>query len=130
SGTIRFIISPTPPSAADSWYSLCSIELVKDVFPEPEASATVIPSLTLPARKEGECVDHRLSPVEDRTLEQVVRDHAPRIYSLARRMLGNDADAQDVTQEVLLQLIRHLRSFRGEAAFPTWLHRVTVNAAL
>src|SRR5947207_1771803 len=66
----------------------------------------------------------------DPTLEQVVRDYSPRIYSLARRMLGNDADAEDVTQEVLLQVLRKLDTFRGEAAFPTWLHRVTVNAAL
>src|ERR1700745_762146 len=62
--------------------------------------------------------------------EEVFRDHAPRVYNLARRMLGNDADAEDVTQDVLLQVLRKLNTFRGEAAFPTWLHRVTVNAAL
>jgi RNA polymerase sigma-70 factor, ECF subfamily len=64
------------------------------------------------------------------TVEEVFRDHAPRIYHLARRLLGNDADAEDVTQDVLLQLVRKLDTFRGEAALPTWLHRVTVNAAL
>src|SRR5437660_173738 len=64
------------------------------------------------------------------TMEQVFRDYAPRIYTLALRMLGNEADAEDVTQDVLLQLIRKLDTFRGESAFPTWLHRVTVNAAL
>jgi len=66
----------------------------------------------------------------DLTPEQVVRDYAAQVYSLARRMLGNDDDAEDVTQEVLLQVLRKLDTFRGEAAFPTWLHRVTVNAAL
>ncbi len=64
------------------------------------------------------------------TAEQVFREHAPRIYNLARRILGNDADAEDVTQDVLLQVVRKLDTFRGEAALPTWLHRVTVNAAL
>src|SRR5437016_2084617 len=64
------------------------------------------------------------------TAERVFRDFAPRIYNLALRMLGNDADAQDVTQDVLLQVVRKLNTFRGESAFPTWLHRVTVNAAL
>jgi RNA polymerase sigma-70 factor (ECF subfamily) len=64
------------------------------------------------------------------TPETVFREHAPRVYNLARRMLGRDADAEDVTQDVLLQVVRHLDQFRGEAAFPTWLHRVTVNAAL
>src|SRR5262245_18443373 len=62
--------------------------------------------------------------------EQVFHDYAPRVYHLARRMLGNDADAEDVTQDVLLQVVRKLDTFRGEAALPTWLHRVTVNAAL
>src|SRR6476620_6456936 len=64
------------------------------------------------------------------TPEQVFREHAPRVYNLARRMLGNDADAEDVTSEVLLQVVRKLHTFRGDAALPTWLHRVTVNAAL
>jgi RNA polymerase sigma-70 factor (ECF subfamily) len=64
------------------------------------------------------------------TADRVFRDYAPRVYNLARRMLGNDADAEDVTQDVLLQVVRKLDTFRGESAFPTWLHRVTVNAAL
>ena len=64
------------------------------------------------------------------TPEQVFRDHAPRVYNLARRMLGNDADAEDVTQDVLLQVVRKLDTFRGDANLTTWLHRVTVNAAL
>src|SRR5205807_2611876 len=42
----------------------------------------------------------------------------------------NDADAEDVTQDVLLQVVRKLDTFRGEADFATWLHRVTVNMAL
>jgi RNA polymerase sigma-70 factor (ECF subfamily) len=67
---------------------------------------------------------------EELTPERVFQDYAPRIYNLARRMLGSDADAEDVTQDVLLQVIRKLDTFRGESAFPTWLHRVTVNAAL
>jgi RNA polymerase sigma-70 factor (ECF subfamily) len=64
------------------------------------------------------------------TPDQVFREHGPRVYNLARRMLGNDADAEDVTQDVLLQVLRKGNTFRGEASFPTWLHRVTVNAAL
>ena len=64
------------------------------------------------------------------TSEQVFNEYVPRVYNLARRMLGNDADAEDVTQDVLLQVVRKLNTFRGESEFSTWLHRVTVNAAL
>jgi RNA polymerase sigma-70 factor (ECF subfamily) len=69
-------------------------------------------------------VDNSLTP------EFVFREYGPRVFNLARRMLGNDADAEDVAQDVLLQVVRKLESFRGDSAFPTWLHRVTVNAAL
>jgi RNA polymerase sigma-70 factor (ECF subfamily) len=62
--------------------------------------------------------------------ELVFREYAPRIYHIARRMLGNDADAEDVTQDVLDQVIRKLDTFRGDSQLSTWLHRVTVNAAL
>jgi len=64
------------------------------------------------------------------TAEKIFDEYAPRVYHLARRLLGNAADAEDVTQDVFLQVIRKLPTFRGEAAFSTWLHRVTVNAAL
>ena len=62
--------------------------------------------------------------------EQVYYDYAPRVYNMARRMVRSDADAEDVTQDVLLQVVRKFPMFRGDSAFPTWLHRVTVNAAL
>jgi RNA polymerase sigma-70 factor (ECF subfamily) len=64
------------------------------------------------------------------TAEGVFRRYADRVYQLALRMLNNEADAEDVVQEVLLQVTRKLDTFRGEAALTTWLHRVTVNAAL
>jgi len=64
------------------------------------------------------------------TVEQVYHDYAPRVFSVARSMVGSDFDAEDVTQDVLLQVVRKLPTFRGDSAFPTWLHRVTVNAAL
>src|SRR6478752_130194 len=82
--------------------------------------------------RQGSVKDDIHSPDSQTALsaEQVYHDYAPRVYSVARRMVGSDFDAEDVTQDVLLQVIRKLPSFRGDAAFPTWLHRVTVNAAL
>jgi RNA polymerase sigma-70 factor, ECF subfamily len=64
------------------------------------------------------------------TPAKLFHEYAPRVYNLCRRMLGNDADAEDVTQQVFLQIIRKLPTFRKEAAFSTWLYRITVNAAL
>ncbi len=64
------------------------------------------------------------------TAEHLFRDYAPRVYRLARHLVGNDADAEDVTQDVFVQVLRKLPTFRAEAALPTWLYRVAVNAAL
>jgi RNA polymerase sigma-70 factor (ECF subfamily) len=69
-------------------------------------------------------------PANHTTFERLFHSYAVRVYNLARRMLASDADAEDVTQEVFLQVVRKLGTFRGEAAVTTWLHRVTVNAAL
>src|SRR6516162_4937624 len=62
--------------------------------------------------------------------ERIFEAYAPRVYHLARRLLGNAADAEEVTQDVFLQVLRKLPTFRGEAALSTWLYRVAVNAAL
>lgn len=50
-----------------------------------------------------------------------------RIYSLCLQLVRNPADAEELTQEAFLQVYRKIRTFRGEAAFSTWLHRVTTN---
>jgi RNA polymerase sigma-70 factor (ECF subfamily) len=66
----------------------------------------------------------------DLSPDTILNEYAPRVYAIARRMLGNEQDAEDVTQDVLLQMLRKADTFRGDANFSTWLHRVTVNAAL
>jgi RNA polymerase sigma-70 factor, ECF subfamily len=62
--------------------------------------------------------------------ESLYRRHNRRVYSLCLRMMGNPAEAEDVTQDVFVQLFRKIGSFRGESAFTTWLHRMTVNQVL
>jgi RNA polymerase sigma-70 factor (ECF subfamily) len=65
-----------------------------------------------------------------RTAERLFVNYGPRVYRLARRLLGNDADAEDAAQDTFVQVLRKLPTFRGEASLPTWLYRVAVNAAL
>jgi RNA polymerase sigma-70 factor (ECF subfamily) len=74
--------------------------------------------------------DGARAPAVPGTEEEVFRRYAQRVYGTARRILGHAEDAEDVTQEVLLLVVRKLGTFRGEASLTTWLHRVTVNAAL
>jgi RNA polymerase sigma-70 factor (ECF subfamily) len=63
-------------------------------------------------------------------LEELLRIHHDRIYALARRITGNDADAADATQEALLAIVRGLPRFDGRSSFSTWAYRVTSNACL
>jgi RNA polymerase sigma-70 factor, ECF subfamily len=56
--------------------------------------------------------------------------HKRRVYSLCLRMTANSAEAEDLTQEAFLQLFRKISTFRGESAFSTWLHRMSVNVVL
>lgn len=61
---------------------------------------------------------------------QIYALHKRRIYSLCLRMVGNPTEAEDLTQEAFLQLHRKIGTFRGESAFSTWLHRLTINVVL
>ena len=56
--------------------------------------------------------------------------HHRRVYSLCLRMTQNGTEAEDLTQEVFVHLFRKIGSFRGESAFTSWLHRLTVNLVL
>jgi RNA polymerase sigma-70 factor (ECF subfamily) len=62
--------------------------------------------------------------------ESIVSRYQHRVYRLACRLTGNDADAFDVAQDTFLQVYRHLASFRAESRFGTWLYRIATNAAL
>jgi len=62
--------------------------------------------------------------------EQIYRRHFRRVYALCLRMLGDPTQAEDLTQDVFVNLFNKIGSFRGESAFTTWLHRMTVNQVL
>lgn len=62
--------------------------------------------------------------------EEIYQRHHRRVYSICLRMLQNAFEAEDLTQDVFIQLYRKIGSFRGDSAFTTWLHRLTVNQVL
>jgi RNA polymerase sigma-70 factor (ECF subfamily) len=62
--------------------------------------------------------------------EVLVRRHEGRVYRVALRLLGSDADAQDATQETFVRAWRGLGRFRGESAVSTWLYRIVTNRCL
>jgi RNA polymerase sigma-70 factor, ECF subfamily len=67
---------------------------------------------------------------DSEAFERLYEQHHRRVFSLCLRMLGSAPQAEDLTQEVFLQVFRKIGSFRGDSAFTTWLHRLTVNQVL
>ena len=66
---------------------------------------------------------------DERAFTTLVRRHQDRTYSLIRGIVRNPDDAADVTQETFIAVLRHLDTFRTDAAFTTWLHRIAVRKA-
>jgi RNA polymerase sigma factor (sigma-70 family) len=65
-----------------------------------------------------------------RALDEILRTLEPGVFALAARMLGNQQDAEEATQDVLVRVATHLGSFRGDAAFSTWVYRIARNVLL
>ena len=62
--------------------------------------------------------------------ERIYRLHSQKVYSLCLRIVGDPTRAEELTQDVFIQLFRKIATFRGESAFSTWLHRMSVNVVL
>jgi RNA polymerase sigma-70 factor (ECF subfamily) len=81
-----------------------------------------------------EATDHVLTQKaasgDMQSFAELFERHNRRVYSLCLRMTQNQSEAEDLAQEVFVQLFRKIGSFRGESAFTTWLHRLTVNQVL
>jgi len=70
----------------------------------------------------------RAAEGDEAAFEEIHRRYRRPVYALALRMTRNAADAEDLTQESFLGVLRNVGSFRGEAAFSSWLYRLAVNA--
>ena len=69
-------------------------------------------------------------PDDTRAFEILVRRHSDQVFAIAYRMLGDAQEAEDQSQEVFVKIYRSFNRFRGDAAFSTWLYRITVNTCL
>lgn len=92
------------------------------------------PRLSVNKSEARELSDYELAQMSGKgdmeAFAQLYQRHNRRVYSVCLRMSGNVAEAEDLAQDVFVQLFRKIGSFRGESAFTTWLHRLTVNQVL
>jgi RNA polymerase sigma-70 factor (ECF subfamily) len=81
-------------------------------------------------RQEEDRLVRRAKRGDTKAFESLYRLHVDKVYGLCLRMTGNVSEAEDCTQEAFIQAWQKLDKFRGDSAFPTWLHRIAVNAVL
>jgi RNA polymerase sigma-70 factor, ECF subfamily len=67
---------------------------------------------------------------EESAFEALYHAHKRRVFHLCFRMIGNTAEAEELTQEAFMRVFRKIHMFRGDSAFSTWLHRLSVNVVL
>lgn len=72
----------------------------------------------------------RLRAGDASALDPLLERYAPRIYRLVRTITRNDADAEEVVQDVLLTLVQKHQTFEGRSRLGTWIYRIATNAAL
>lgn len=93
---------------------------------DPRAASTAV----APGRQADLALVERCRRGDLGAFEELYRAHAGRLFSLATRLLGNAADAEDILQEIFLAAHRKLDMFRGESALGTWLYRLATNLCL
>jgi hypothetical protein len=77
-------------------------------------------------RQEEQLLVDRCRRGDRESFAQLMRLHEKQIYNFTYRMLGNEGEAEDLTQDIFIAAFRGIRSFRGEAKFSTWLYRIAL----
>ena len=72
----------------------------------------------------------RAQKKDSAAIEALIYAYEKRVYNIAYRYMGNDADAWDMAQESLIKIYRNVSSFRGRSSFSSWVYRLTVNTCL
>lgn len=81
-------------------------------------------------RRNGDRLLERLKAHDEEAFETMVGQYGGRMLATARRLLGNEQDANDAVQQAFISVFRSIAGFNAEAKLSTWLHRIVVNAAL
>ena len=93
-----------------------------------EKSNSILTGMGTPSSRDGLVV--RLKARDNEAFETTVRQYGAQMLATARRLLGNEDDAQDAVQQAFISAFKSIDSFNEDARLSTWLHRIVVNAAL
>jgi RNA polymerase sigma-70 factor (ECF subfamily) len=102
-------------------FSIDAHPMVRKTMPHPQANTAARSDLDLVSRAQARDAD---------AFRLIMRMHNQKLYRLARSIVRNDSEAEDIVQETYVTAFAHLASFRGEASLATWLSRIAINEAL
>ncbi len=102
----------------------------RGVLTRPDGAPTVTSGMATGSRDIEEHLIRRACEGDGRAVRALYDRYSPRVYAVVRRIAGDDDLAEDYAQEAWIRAIRALPTFRGDARFSTWLHRIAVNSAL
>jgi RNA polymerase sigma-70 factor (ECF subfamily) len=93
-------------------------------------TTNIVHTPALGTRRDDDLLVSRLQRGDEAAFEELVRSHAGRLLSVARRFLGSSEDAQDAVQEAFIRAFKAIHTFEERSQLQTWLHRILVNTAL
>ena len=112
---------------------ICNLQILiprpSAVFRIPEKAPTSATPNENKRLSETEII-RRAQDGDEAMFEHLYRLHCRRVYAVCLRLVKDPSEAEDLTQEAFLLLVKKITTFRGESAFSTWLHRLTINRVL
>ena len=103
-----------------------------DSIQQEQPGSESVPSAEVedPRAADDRSLIQRVQAGDHEAFEALFQRYVPTVYRQAFKLVGNQAEAEEVVQEVFLTIYEKAQTFRGQSAFSTWLYRVTMNAAL
>lgn len=108
------LIQPTFDVTSDFFFTFNGLHRISITMPEPVSSKILM---------KAAAGDHR-------AFREIVEKHQAFVYALAYRMVGNSADAEDITQDAFVRLWKHMPGYKREVKVSTWLYQITTNVSL
>jgi RNA polymerase sigma-70 factor (ECF subfamily) len=96
---------------------------------KPDARSNAVSSWAPPGLREAAILP-RLRRGDEDAYADLLKHYETRVYSLARGLTRNEADAQDALQETFVSVFRNIHRFKGDSSLSTWIYRIAVNSAL
>src|ERR1700722_5799300 len=121
---------PQSKSCGPFWKDIVTLASPNLILKSDRITAMVPESARTEIRRSKHDTICRAQAGDENAFTEIYKEHRKRVFAICMKMVRDFSLAEDLTQDAFVQLHRNLASFRGDSAFTTWLHRLTVNVVL